>query len=107
MVFTAPGGGPLADGNFRNRVFTPALRRAGVRPGTPHDMRHTAASHLVQAGVPLYEVQMLLGHESFATTTRYAHLQPDAHERITLAWTSMRAPADLGPVRQDSSPDTV
>ena len=35
-------------------------------------MRHTAASWLVQDGVPLYDVQALLGHESFATTQRYA-----------------------------------
>jgi site-specific recombinase XerD len=33
-------------------------------------------------GVPLYEVQALLGHESFATTQRYAHLAPDAHGRV-------------------------
>jgi site-specific recombinase XerD len=33
-------------------------------------MRHTAASWLVQDGVPLYDVQALLGHESFATTQR-------------------------------------
>jgi site-specific recombinase XerD len=33
-------------------------------------MRHTAASWLVQDGVPLYDVQALLGHESFRTTAR-------------------------------------
>jgi len=37
-------------------------------------MRHTAASGLVQDGEPLYDVQVLLGHESFATTLRYVHL---------------------------------
>jgi integrase len=41
----------------------------------PHDCRHTAASWLVQEGVPLYHVQALLGHESFATTQRYANSQ--------------------------------
>jgi site-specific recombinase XerD len=45
-------------------------------------MRHTAASSLVMDGVPLYDVQALLGHESFATTQRYAHLAPDAHSRV-------------------------
>jgi site-specific recombinase XerD len=49
-------------------------------------MRHTAASWLVQDGVPLYDVQALLGHESFATTQRYAHLAPDAHSRELESW---------------------
>jgi integrase len=38
-------------------------------------IRHTAASWLVQDGVPLYDVQALLGHESFKTTERYANSQ--------------------------------
>ena len=37
-------------------------------------MRHTAASWLVQDGVPLYDVQALLGHEDYATTQRYTHV---------------------------------
>jgi site-specific recombinase XerD len=45
-------------------------------------MRHTAASWLVQDGVPLYDVQALLGHESFATTQRYAHLASDPRSRV-------------------------
>jgi integrase len=36
-------------------------------------MRHTCTSWLVQKGVSLYEVQHLLGHESFQTTQRYAN----------------------------------
>lgn len=48
----------------------------------PHSMRHTCASWLVQRGVSLYEVQHLLGHESFQTTQRHAHLQPDAHKAV-------------------------
>lgn len=42
-----------------------------------HDLRHTCASWLVQAGVPLYEVSLLLGHTTVAVTQRYAHLQTD------------------------------
>jgi site-specific recombinase XerD len=45
-------------------------------------MRHTAASWLVQDGVPLYDVQQLLRHEDYATTQRYAHLAPDAHGKV-------------------------
>ncbi len=57
-----------------------------IRRFPPRITRHTAASRLVQDGVPLYDVQALLGHESFATTQRYAHLQPDVHSKIRESW---------------------
>src|SRR5690606_22929175 len=57
-----------------------------IRRYPPRVMRHTAASWLVQDGVPLYDVQHLLGHESPATTQRYAHLAPDAHDKVIESW---------------------
>lgn len=42
-----------------------------------HDLRHSFASFLVNAGRSLYEVQVLLGHANPATTQRYAHLSPE------------------------------
>lgn len=62
-----------------------------IRRFAPRVMRHTAASWLVQDGVPLYDVQELLGHESFSTTQRYAHLQPDAHNAVREALARRRA----------------
>ena len=88
LVFTAPERGPVSYANFRNRVWYPAVEAAGIRSFPPRVMRHTAASWLVQDGVPLYHVQALLGHESFATTQRYAHLAPDAHSKVLESWSS-------------------
>ena len=53
--------------------FTRLLKRLGIE-GNIHKLRHTFASNLVRKGVPLYEVQHLLGHASYQTTQRYAHL---------------------------------
>lgn len=53
---------------------------------SPHALRHTAASMLVQDGVALYDVQRLLGHESPSITARYSHLAPDAHGAVERAW---------------------
>lgn len=86
LVFTAPGGGPVTDEHFRDRVWYPAVKTAGIRRFPPRIMRHTAASWLVQDGVPLYDVQELLGHEDYATTQRYAHLAPGAHGKVTESW---------------------
>jgi integrase len=103
LVFTAPQGGPLTDEHFRNRVWYPAVATAGVRRFPPRIMRHTAASWLVQDGVPLYDVQALLGHEDYATTQRYAHLAPDAHGKVIESW-SRRPGAPLAHEHRTARP---
>lgn len=86
LVFTSPGGGPVDDGNFRDRIWYPAVEAAGIRRFPPRIMRHTAASWLVIDDVPLYDVQALLGHESYRTTERYAHLAPTLMTRLSSRW---------------------
>lgn len=88
LVFPAPGGGVWDDRNWARRVFDPAVRAAGVRVGSPYDMRHTAASWLVQSGVSLVKVQHLLGHEKYETTLMYAHLAPGAFSEVLDAWST-------------------
>jgi integrase len=71
----------------------------------PHDCRHTAASWLVQDGVPLYDVRALLGHSSIQTTQRYAHLQPNKHDRIEDTWSKINAHQErMTPVTDLSNP---
>ena len=54
-----------------------ARKRAGLGYVRIHDLRHSFASFLVNAGRSLYEVQEILGHADSRTTTRYAHLSRD------------------------------
>jgi integrase len=81
LVFRRPSGGPL-DNHAFNGPWHRARRLAGVQYARPHDLRHTCASWLVQAGVPLLEVSRMLGHTSPAVTMRYAHLEPGRWDRI-------------------------
>ena len=59
-----------------------ARKRAGLADLRVHDLRHSFASFLVNAGRSLYEVQELLGHADIKTTSRYAHL---SRERLNAA----------------------
>lgn len=55
-----------------------ARRRAGLADVRMHDLRHSFASYVVNAGRSLYEVQTLLGHAHMSTTQRYAHLSQES-----------------------------
>ena len=54
-----------------------ARKKVGLRDVRMHDLRHSFASFLVNAGRSLYEVQRILGHTQIKTTQRYAHLSQD------------------------------
>ncbi|MBA5685927.1 site-specific integrase [Rugamonas apoptosis] len=69
-----PGKDPMKPLNNPTKAWHRILAAAGVERCRLHDCRHTFASLLVNAGATLYQVQLLLGHASNATTQRYAHL---------------------------------
>jgi integrase len=57
-----------------HKAFCAAREKAGMPHVRFHDLRHTTASLLINAGVDLYTVGAILGHRSTQTTARYAHL---------------------------------
>ncbi|RUQ29704.1 MAG: hypothetical protein EKK68_10560, partial [Candidatus Competibacteraceae bacterium] len=69
-------GGAIADQS--RWTFTAAVKRAGIAHCTPHDLRRTCGSWLVQARTPIQEVARLLRHSDIQVTMSvYAHLMPD------------------------------
>ncbi len=77
LVFPSKTHTPLESGHLR-RAFRLALKKAKIEDFHFHDLRHTFATRLVQAGVELYKVQRLLGHKSPMMTQRYAHHYPES-----------------------------
>lgn len=78
-VFVDSTGRSHTSESRRNRISaatSAAMKTAGIDGASFHTLRHTAAAWMVQAGVPLYEVQVILGHSTPVMTQRYAHLQP-------------------------------
>lgn len=90
-AFPAALGGRVWWSNWAVGVWAPALRRAGVRPARPYIMRHTAASWMVQDGLPKEDIADMLGHAGERLVKLYAHLGPHAHDRIRAVWASRSA----------------
>ena len=68
----------LLDDSHLRRAFRGAMKLCRIENFHFHDLRHTFATRLVQAGIDLYKVQCLLGHKSPIMTQRYAHHYPES-----------------------------
>ena len=66
-----------------SKPFKKAVDAAGIEDFRFHDLRHTAASYLAQAGKSLLEIMETLGHKSVAMASRYAHLTTKTVEDST------------------------
>ena len=83
FVFPARAGAFIRYDNFRTRVWNPTARRAGLEGLTFHELRHTAAALMIDAGANPLEVRDRLGHRDIRTTLNvYGHRFPASDDRI-------------------------
>lgn len=72
---------PMGKSSLRHTLLN-AVRMAKVTKNVhPHVLRHSFATHLLEAGVPITQVQEYLGHANVETTTIYTHLTPVCHQK--------------------------
>ena len=63
------------------KIYLRAKRQVGIRKaGGIHSLRHAFATHALQAGMPIHQLQQVLGHEHVSTTMRYAHWLPETQQ---------------------------
>jgi integrase len=106
-VFTVPGGSVMRLSNWRRAVFVPARSRAGLSDRFRiHDLRHTAASLMIQAGYPPKMLQEIMGHASITTTLDlYGHLYPGEMDRYADRLDSAAGDAGKAKIRPDDDED--
>lgn len=94
LVFPDPEDQPLKNHVCLQRLQS-LCKRSGLRKIGWHTLRHTFASHLVQAGANLLAVQGLLGHSDIHTTMRYAHLNRTALQEAMRVLTSGNGSSEI------------
>ena len=89
LVFASPVGRPV-DGTWTAKWFHRALDQAALPRIRIHDLRHTAATHLLNRGVHPKVVQELLGHSTISLTLdTYSHVAPALHAEVATHMQSM------------------
>jgi integrase len=82
LLFPATRGGHIDDNKFRWRVWTPALRAAGIEHRRIYDCRHTFASWAIAGGVQLFYLARIMGTSIAQIDATYGHLLPDSEEYL-------------------------
>jgi len=80
LVFVGRGARPISRQWIWKRVRNASLRNG--RPASPHMLRHSCATHMVEAGADLRTVQTILGHADISTTQVYTHLALDRLKNV-------------------------
>jgi len=94
-AFCSPDGGPVERSNFRDRIWLPATRTAGLEGLRFHDLRHTAGTLAARTGATTKELMARLGHASPRAAMIYQHASSDRDRLIADRLAAMTVEAGL------------
>ncbi len=95
LLFPSKQGKPLTTRNVQ-AIITRAAKRAGIRKHvTPHKLRHSFATHLLEAGTDVRVIQELLGHSNLQTTQIYTHVSREQINKVHSPLETMPAPLSV------------
>lgn len=82
LFVSSKSGGPLSDNDVARIVRKGAVRAGITKRTTPHTLRHSFATHLLQGGADIRLIQKLLGHRRLSTTEVYTHVEVGDLRRV-------------------------
>jgi integrase len=103
LIFVNRNGGVIDRNGLLKWTFKPLCKKAGVPVLTWHQMRHSAATMLLESGVPLTNVSKQLGHASpIVTATVYSHVTDNGMQRVAKAMEAILQPKVLEPALSEN-----
>ena len=90
--------GPVHPATVQRQLRRAVLTAGPHKPATMHTLRHSYATHMLEAGVDVMTLQKILGHQQLSTTARYLHLRGDHLQRLPSLLDRLALPVPNPPV---------